>query len=58
MSEVYKLFSQSWPELDYSDEARLELFLSETYGESCSATNGFAASNTSASPLRCGKRTS
>ena len=42
MAELYRHFSEPWKEvLDYSDEALLELFLSESYGGKTSPKNGF-----------------
>ena len=32
MSELYKLFGQQWSGLDFSDEALIEMYNSESYG--------------------------
>lgn len=43
MCEVYRIFSNDWKHLlDYSDEALLELYMSETFGDRVSPNNGFA----------------
>ena len=43
MSEVYRIFSNDWKHLlDYSDEALLELYISESFGDKTSNLNGFA----------------
>ena len=43
MCEIYRIFSNDWKHLlDYSDEALLELYMSETFGDKVSAKNGFA----------------
>lgn len=43
MCEVYRIFSNDWKHLlDYSDEAMLELYMSETFGDKVSNLNGFA----------------
>lgn len=40
---MYRVFSNDWKHLlDYSDEALLELYLSETFGDKVSPKNGFA----------------
>jgi len=42
MCEVYRLFSKDWEHIsDYSDEAMLELYNSETYGSSVRELNGY-----------------
>ena len=42
MSELYKIFSKDWEHcLDYSEESLLELYISESYGDPCSDTNGY-----------------
>jgi len=42
MSQIYKHFSKDWKHcLDYSEESMLELYYSESYGDSVSDNNGF-----------------
>lgn len=42
MSELYKLFSKDWESiLDYSDQALVEMYQFETYGNPIKDTNGY-----------------
>lgn len=42
MAEVYRIFSKDWEHmLDYSDDAMIEMYNSESYGTPVSRTNGF-----------------
>lgn len=42
MCEVYKLFAQDWEQCcDFSEEMKLELFYSESYGDPVSDRNGY-----------------
>lgn len=41
MSELYRYFAKHWTGLDFSDEALLEMFNSESYGTYVSPKNGF-----------------
>ena len=43
MCEVYRVFSNDWKHLlDYSEEALVELFCSESFGGKTSPNNGYA----------------
>lgn len=42
MAELYKLFGKGWDNLDFSDEAMIEMFNSESFGTPVNIrTNGF-----------------
>lgn len=42
MCEVYEIFSNDWRDcLDFSDEMKVELFNTESYGGRCSQKNGY-----------------
>jgi len=43
MYEVYKYFSRDWENcLDYSEESMLEIYISESYGDTeCKDNNGY-----------------
>lgn len=43
MAEVYKIFSKDWEHcLDYSEAMLLEMFHSETHGDTVSENNGYS----------------
>ena len=41
MAELYKYFARHWTGLDFSDEALLEMFNSESYGTPVKPKNGY-----------------
>lgn len=41
MAELYKYFARHWTGLDFSDEALLEMFNSESYGTRVNPKNGY-----------------
>lgn len=42
MCEVYRIFSKPWEHVcDFSDQAMLELYYSESYGDLINDSNGF-----------------
>jgi hypothetical protein len=41
MAELYKHFARHWTGLDFSDEALLEMFNSESYGTRVNPKNGY-----------------
>jgi hypothetical protein len=42
MAAIYKIFAMGAEKLDFSDAAREEMFVAETYGKFVSESNGFA----------------
>jgi hypothetical protein len=47
MSEVYKIFSRHWEHmLDFSDDALIDMYTSESYGGIVSDKNGFSVGKT------------
>lgn len=42
MAEVYRFFAKDWEHLcDFSDQAMVDMFNSESYGIKCQSNNGF-----------------